>query len=91
MEDIERDLYLDILKLRTLVDAGLLSTIAANSKEAYKAPYDALASYSDLTLPYRVKKDKIVQTAGIEDKEYWVKFLAERKKQKDAEREKKQS
>lgn len=91
MEDLERELYMDVLKFRGLIDAGILSTLASRDKKALNAPYDALTAYSELALPYKHKKDKMLQSAGIDDKEHWVKFLAERKKQKDLAKQKKET
>jgi len=80
LQEIEREQRMEIMRLRALVDAALLGTVAARNKDAFDVPYRALESYAELALPYIYKKAKIDESIGIDDKDYWVNFMAERKK-----------
>lgn len=89
LREIEKDIYKDSVFLRSIVDAALLSSTVGRSKKALDIPYAGLERYSEITLPYIVKKTKMednMETAAIlAKKDEWKAILEERKKALKAE------
>lgn len=89
MTEIERDLFKEVVALRGHIDSALVSSAVSRDRNAADLPYNALQSFTELALPYVHKKTKIEESVGIVDRDYWVKFQAERNKAKKEEAEKK--
>jgi hypothetical protein len=87
LEEIEQDLLLDILRLRSHFEGGIYGYAAASNKQALDIPYKTLKTYSELTLPYLVTKDKMVKSASLGDTEYWRNFLVARQKEEKIKKE----
>lgn len=72
--------------LRAIVDACIMGPL--RNRDAMGVAYKTLDYCTQIALPYECKKDKLLESIGIEDRDYWIKFMAERKKQAEAEAKK---
>lgn len=86
LEDIEQEAVADVLAKKVVLDAQI---IPLNPKAA-KGVYGIIDKYTELTLPYLSKTDKISDTApgasstlSEDEKAYWRKVISERKKLTD--------
>jgi len=93
LREIEREEQIEILRIKTLVDAAMVGGMNNRTKKLVAMPYDSLEEYAGLTLPYMYKKAKIDNTAidTPEQIAYWKNILKEQKREFDEAEKKKQS
>jgi hypothetical protein len=81
LNQLEKELITDVVKLRTLAQAHY---IQVNPKDGGKSTQAALNDYSEITLPYIYKQDKIKSDKPIpQTPDEWKAVLANINKKKD--------